>query len=217
MAKDLTTTSYAILGLLSLRPWTTYELAIQMDRSLSNFWPRAQSRLYEEPKRLVAEGLARSRREYTGNRPRTIYSITVKGRRALRRWLDEPGAEPRLEFEGILKVFFADQGTKEQLLENIASIRRWTEAGSEQGAAFLHQYAETGGPFPERLHIIYLMTNFLTHHGRAIEEWATWAEEEVQSWPDTVTPVDREVFRQMLEGGSDDVARNRTAPYPSPG
>ena len=46
----LTTTSYAILGLLAVKPWTTYELAQQMRRALGQFWPRAESKLYEEPK-----------------------------------------------------------------------------------------------------------------------------------------------------------------------
>ena len=57
---ELTTTSYAILGLLGIQPWTTYELAQQMERSLKYFWPRAQSRIYEEPKRLAALGLAKA-------------------------------------------------------------------------------------------------------------------------------------------------------------
>ena len=57
-ARSLTSTSYAILGLLSLRPWTTYELAQQMQRALGQFWPRAESKLYEEPKKLVEHGLA---------------------------------------------------------------------------------------------------------------------------------------------------------------
>src|SRR5688572_20716249 len=83
MAAPLTTTSYAILGLLALKPWTTYELAQQMQRALGQFWPRAESKLYEEPKKLVAHGFARSSSEMVGKRPRTVYSITPKGRRAL--------------------------------------------------------------------------------------------------------------------------------------
>ena len=58
MAKPLTTTSYAILGLLRLRSWTSYELAKQVQKSLGWFWPRAERKLYDEPKNLVALGLA---------------------------------------------------------------------------------------------------------------------------------------------------------------
>src|SRR4029078_4519614 len=83
------TTSNAILGLLSLRSWTTYELAKQVQRSLGWFWPRAERKLYDEPKRLVAAGLAKSTAEMTGSRPRTVYTITARGRKALQRWLGE--------------------------------------------------------------------------------------------------------------------------------
>src|SRR6185295_17458042 len=93
MAKEhgLTTTSYAVLGLLALRSWTTYELAEQMQRALGLFWPRAVSGLYEEPKKLVAAGLARATADDVGRRPRTRYAITPSGRRALASWVGTEG------------------------------------------------------------------------------------------------------------------------------
>ena len=36
---DLTTTSYGMLGMLAIRPWTTYELAQHMERGVSRLWP----------------------------------------------------------------------------------------------------------------------------------------------------------------------------------
>ena len=56
-----TTTSYAVLGLLSVRSWTTYELAKQVQRSLNWFWPRAERKLYDEPKQL-RQGVGRGHR-----------------------------------------------------------------------------------------------------------------------------------------------------------
>src|SRR6185295_5652499 len=121
----LTPTSYAILGLLAIRPWTTYELAKQMDRTLSRFWPRARSKLYEEPKKLVSHGLARATEGSTGRRSRTTYAITAKGRRALTAWVAEPGEGPVLEFEQLLKVFFCDQGTTDDLRRQLVAARAW--------------------------------------------------------------------------------------------
>ena len=95
--EGLTTTSYAILGLLAIKSWTTYELAVQMERSVKNIWPRAASRIYEEPKRLVKQGLAKDVLDHVGKRPRTTYSITAKGRRALSAWLAETGGGPSIE------------------------------------------------------------------------------------------------------------------------
>jgi len=77
---SLTTTSYALLGLLNIRPWTTYELTQQMRRNLHYFWPRAESNLYAEAKRLVDGGLAETSSDPVGQRPRTVYSITDLGR-----------------------------------------------------------------------------------------------------------------------------------------
>src|SRR5215813_10151808 len=117
-----TTTSHAILGLLTVRPWTSYELAKQVQKSLDWFWPRAERKLYDEPKRLASAGLAKSTKEMTGSRPRTVYAATARGRKALGRWLDQPPAPPQLEFEGMVKVFFADSGSIEQLRTTLTRI-----------------------------------------------------------------------------------------------
>ena len=104
----LTTTSYAFLGLLAEQPWTTYELAQQVRTGLHYFWPRTERQLYEQPKLLVAHGLATATREHTGRRPRTVYRITPAGRRALKAWLAVPSTDWSLEYEGLVKVFLSD-------------------------------------------------------------------------------------------------------------
>src|SRR5688572_12907028 len=113
--KKPSTTSFAVLGLLALRPWGTYELATQVRRSLWWFWPRAERKLYDEPKHLVEAGFARATSQQTGNRSRTVYAITGTGREALQEWLDGPSVPPALEFEAMVRVFFADAGTLDQL------------------------------------------------------------------------------------------------------
>ena len=76
-----TTTSFAILGLLAVQPWATYDLAKLMRRSLHFFWPRAESNLYAEPKRLVdTPASPRPARSGTATGRRTVYSITDRGR-----------------------------------------------------------------------------------------------------------------------------------------
>ena len=185
----LTTTSFALLALLAVRSWTTYELAKQMDRSLRWFWPRAASVLYTEPKKLVEHGLATATQEFTGERPRTVYTITPRGREALREWLDQPGAGPQLEFEALLQVAFADYGTKEQLLRILGTIREQAEAQRREALGRAREYAETGGPFPDRLPIIALVGKFLLEQTELVARWAAWAEQEVATWPG-LTPAE---------------------------
>src|SRR5437867_12169116 len=107
--RQLTATSHAVLGLLAVRARSAYDLVNQIKRSNIRFiWPRAESKLYEEPKNLVAHGLATAGSEGAGARRRTVYRITPRGRRTLRRWLDEPGAGLLLESEGRTKVGSGD-------------------------------------------------------------------------------------------------------------
>jgi len=54
--RALSTTTYAVLSLIADHPRSACELAKQMDRSVRFYWPRATSRVYEEPKKLVALG-----------------------------------------------------------------------------------------------------------------------------------------------------------------
>jgi PadR family transcriptional regulator AphA len=129
----LPTTSYAILGMLALRPWTAYELTQQLRRSLSYCWPKAESVLYDEPKRLVRLGLATAQREPVGRRTRTAYAITGEGRRALGAWLAPPTRSSRFEFEAILRLLYADQGTKAELLDAVRAARRWAEERYAEG------------------------------------------------------------------------------------
>lgn len=183
----LTTTSYVILGHLALRDWSTYELAQQMTRSTRWFWPRAQSKIYEEPKKLVAHGLATAMREYTGRRPRTTYAITRKGRRALRCWLDEPTQFPIVEFDAAVKVQFAEQGTKTQLLATLSGVREHAERTRDEQLALAADLATTGGPFPDRLHVNELVTKFMLEQSDTVIGWAAWAADQVARWPDDIS------------------------------
>jgi DNA-binding PadR family transcriptional regulator len=180
----LTTTSYAVLGLLAIKPWSSYELTQQMDRSLGRVWPRAASKLYEEPKKLAAEGLARPSTEQNGRRSRTVYTITEEGRAALRDWLGEPGTGPVLEFEQLLKVFFADHGTTADVLATLAAAQTWAAARCAESLAIGEQYAHGSGPFPERLAVLQLTSRFLTDFYRLVGDWADWASGVVAGWPD---------------------------------
>jgi DNA-binding PadR family transcriptional regulator len=180
----LTTTSYAILGLLAIKPWSTYELAQQMDRSLGRVWPRAQSKLYEEPKKLVAHSLARPTKERVGRRSRTVYAITDEGRRALAAWLGEPGAGPVLEFEQLLKIFFAENGSKANALATLAATREWAQARSAESLTIGRQYLHGQGPFPQRLAQLHLSARFMTDFYAMVGAWARWASDIVETWPD---------------------------------
>jgi PadR family transcriptional regulator AphA len=197
----LTTTSYAILGLLAVKPWTTHELVRQVDRSLRRIWPRAQSKLYEEPKKLVAHGLARATDDSVGRRRRTRYTITPKGRRALAAWLQRPGDGPLLEFEQLVKISFADSGSRADVLTNLAATRLWVLEQNVENLATGRAYLEGSGPFPERAALNLLAGRFLTDFYVMMARWVRWATDVVEGWPDDVrdAPYDRKAAAEAVE------------------
>jgi DNA-binding PadR family transcriptional regulator len=196
--QKLTTTSYLILGHLALREWSTYELAQQLKRSTRHYWPRAESKIYEEPKKLVAHGFATATREHTGRRPRTVYAITPGGREALRLWLDQAPEPPLLEFEGIVKVLFAEQGTKEQLLTTLRAIREQAQRTQAEHAELAQDLGQTGGPFPDRLHLNALVFQFMWEQTETILRWVSHAEKQVANWPEDLENPPGTATRESL-------------------
>jgi DNA-binding PadR family transcriptional regulator len=207
-APTLTTTSYAILGLLAVKPWTTHELVQQVDRSLRRLWPRAQSKLYEEPKKLVAHGYARASDDSVGRRRRTRYTITAAGRRALAAWLSQPGEGPLLECEQLVKIHFADSGTKADVVANLEATRAWVLEQNEGNLAAARAYLEGRGPFPQRAALNQLPGRFLTDFYVMVARWVEWASEVVEAWPDDVTqaPFDHAAAEEGVRLAEDVVA-----------
>ena len=195
---SMTTTSYAILGLLAVKPWTTHELVQQVDRSLRRLWPRAQSKLYEEPKKLVADGYAKATDDSVGRRRRTRYTITAKGRRGLAAWLSQPGDGPALEFEQLVKIHFADSGSKADVLANLDAARAWVLRENQENVAVARAYLAGEGAFPQRAALNQLGGRFLTEFYVTVARWVDWASALVVSWPDDVTeaPFDMAAARE---------------------
>lgn len=186
--RQLTTTSYAVLAALALRDHSMYELAKQVRLGWYYFWPRAESNVYAEPKRLVAAELAESRKESRGERPRTVYSITAAGRAALASWLAAPSSRQRYESEAVLKVFFAENGTLENLLASIDAIRDDAAAAIEHFQQIADLYANHEGEYPNRFALSALVLRLLGEQHAATVAWATWAEQTVAAWEHPAGP-----------------------------
>lgn len=180
----MSTTSYAILGYLAIRPWRAYELTKQLGRTFHHFWPRAESGIYREMKRLVTAGLAASSDDQQGRRRRARYEITDAGRDALRAWLGEPRSDGFLESEGLVRVLFADNTTKREVVELLELMVNDATGRSEQMVTVMQDYLITGGQFPQRSHINVLIARFLIDFAAMVREWAEWSTDFIDTWPD---------------------------------
>ena len=185
MPPKMTISSYAVLGLLDLKPWTGYELTNQAQRSLRYAWPKSTRLLYTEPKKLVELGYATTHTEETGNRTRNVYEITDEGRTALNEWMGSRTQPPRLEVEALLRLLFADHGTIEDLAGALDELE--ADVGEHHKAIIelMGSYLDGGHPFPERTHLSVLFATFQIEMFKSIERWIEFARGEIDEWPTT--------------------------------
>ena len=200
----LTPTSYAILGLLAIRPWSTYEVTKLFGRSLHYVMARSEANRYLEAKRLVEAGLATAAETSVGKRRRTEYRITDAGRQALDAWLERPPRPTQLESEAMVKVLFANLAPVETLLARIAEVGAGGAAIEAPWRDIAREYASGEGLFPERIHVNALFWVLLDRWARLQADWARWATMEVESWAATGGTPDPEAMQsllaEMLEG-----------------
>lgn len=180
----LTTTSYAVLAQLALRPWSTYELAQQRIRYFRYVWPRAESAIYREVKRLAALGLIAAEREYVGRRPRTIYSITEAGRQMLREWLDTPVSPFAMDFEAMIRLFIAPLGTKEQIIATLRQVRADAQDMLGFGGAVKEEFVEGRAALQDQVYIRALAVDFFVSLLSTVDGWAERTLAEIEGWDD---------------------------------
>lgn len=179
---SLGTTSFAILGQLAWGDATTYELVKAMSRNLRFLWPRAESRIYDEAKRLVAAGLATTSGGLTGRRRHTTYAISPAGREALRDWLSSTPAAISLHSEALLRVILGGEGTPENLLAAAGAIRDHAEAMLAVGAPLGREYLAGHHPQQHEVHLRALTFDYLYSWAQLNLAWAERTTEEISRW-----------------------------------
>lgn len=185
MPPKMTISSYAVLALLDIKPWTGYELTHQAQRSLRYAWPKSERLLYSEPKKLVELGYATTHQEEQSNRTRNVYTITEQGRQALEVWTTTRTQPPRLEIEALLRLLFADRGSREDVLGALTEFEEDIAEHHEAIVELMASYLDGGHPFPERTHLSVLFATFQIEIFKTIERWIDFARDEIEEWPTT--------------------------------
>lgn len=184
MKEQLTTTSYAVLAQVAVRPWSTYELAQQRVRYFRYVWPRAESAIYREAKRLAAMGLLDGTKEYTGKRSRTVYSITEEGKDALREWLKTPVSAFSMDFEAMLRIFVLPLGNKEDILSTLEQVRSDTRDMLGFAGEVKQEFIDGINVTQDQVYIRALAVDFFVSLLHTVHDWAERSLDEIESWDD---------------------------------
>jgi len=115
--------------MLRLGSRTGYDIKQKIEISTRFFWGASYGQIYPELKRLAAAGLVEAEQDPRGGLKRTAYRLTPAGERVLHEWLTDHQAHQLFEMrdEALLKIFFGDLLTSEELLANVAARREWCD------------------------------------------------------------------------------------------
>lgn len=184
MKKKLTTTSFAVLAQVAVRPWSAYELVQQRVRYFRYTWPAAESAIYREVKRLAEMGLIVGTKKYTGKRARIVYSISDTGTETLRDWLGTPVAPFSMDFEAMLRVFVAPLGTKEELIGTLEQVLADARDMLEFASKVKQEFIDGINVTQDQVYIRAIAVDFFISHVLTVAEWAERSLEEVDQWDD---------------------------------
>ena len=127
-------TRYAILGVLSIKPSTGYDIKKFCDKTISHFWNENFGHIYPVLNQLQEEGLIKQDSDETQER-RKIYSITDDGKKEFCHWLMQPVEVQPQRSELLLKLSFSSHIPKKNVIDMIETIK-------ERHNSNLKQYKE---------------------------------------------------------------------------
>ncbi|WP_189965770.1 PadR family transcriptional regulator [Streptomyces violascens] len=165
---------HAVLGLLTNRPASGYDLMKLFETSLAHVWSATQSQVYGELGKLADGGLVEVSAE--GPRGRKEYAITESGRSELHRWLTEVEPVRTRRSDSLLRVFFLGELTR---VEAKAYLLTEAERSAQQLAGLKEaESAIDWGDDPISVH-----GRLALEYGKRLsamhEEWARWAAEQL--------------------------------------
>ena len=112
---------YAILGFLSWRPYAGYDLKKVISESELFYWSGNNNQIYKCLVGLHSEGLVTQEIRIQDSLPaRKVYTITAKGRDALRAWLLSSPELPEFRDNFLIQLAWSDPLSKGEMDELLA-------------------------------------------------------------------------------------------------
>ena len=139
----LSPTARVILALLKLGgSLTGYDIKRTTDVSTRYFWRASYGQIYPELRGLEQRGFVVSREEPHGRRRRKVYELTASGGRALSDWLHGETEHFEMRDEGLLRLFFGDLVSHEELLALVRRRREWYELSRDEFRSLAAEFGE---------------------------------------------------------------------------
>lgn len=116
-------TIYSVLGILSIKPMSGYDIKKMIDLSIGHFWNESFGQLYPTLKKLEEEEFVTVSTEVIGEKKKKVYEITAVGRDALKKWLESSADTNQIRLESLLKIFFGFNVEAKKNLRHIYEMK----------------------------------------------------------------------------------------------
>jgi DNA-binding PadR family transcriptional regulator len=184
MGERLTTTSYALLGLLSISPMSGYDLQQAVSRSIAHFWPVSKSQVYAELARLEPLGLIERTDVPQERRPdKRLFHLSPEGEEALDGWLADSPVEPiQMRIAFLLKTLLGHRRPPQATRALLEQVQAGAGQEADKFARFGDRLAGTPDASYARITVLF---------GQKIAQAiAEWAEEAAAMLPDRQPSID---------------------------
>jgi PadR family transcriptional regulator AphA len=114
-----------------------------------------------------------------------------------------------------VKLFYAEHGTKQDILAALDRVRAWSDDRNDDSAGIARTYLNGEGAFPERLPWLVLCGQFLEEFEMMVERWTEWAASVVETWPDDITMAEPDLDTLEAQARRSEARPARTSPVPA--
>jgi len=166
---------HAIMTSLAERPGTGYEIGQQFSRSIGHFWSATHQQIYRTLKKLHSDGLVSFESVAQDGRPdKKVYTLSSKGRTALRDWVGTPTEPQQLRDELGVKIRAAEAADLPLL---IGELRRQRSVHEERLRLY-QEFEKHDFPDPSALNLRKLKQHLVLRGGVRIEVgFIDWCDE----------------------------------------
>lgn len=194
---------FALLGLLTEKPMSGYDLAKTIEGSEDIFWKASTSQIYRELAKLSADNQVDVEIQQQEGRPnKKVYFATEVGRAAFRTWLLESSEANIYRVEFLVRAFFFDRLPANDAVEIILEWKKQHEEKLVELQDYISGALDAEGDLgPGKLAIFTFGAGYYTW----VIEWCDRAvdlmlhPEKAQAYTEALTNSSLPGFKQLVE------------------
>lgn len=198
---ELSELEVALLGLLSVRPMTGYEIRTHYARGLSPWWETPRTQIYPKLRELEQRGLIHHEYVVQQGKPnKRLYSLDPAGAEALTSWLQQEIRRPEMKHHMMMRLFLGNhlplditrallEGYRDRMTAWAGSLRQAHEKFS----------ASLEGPYRTSVFFELLSLEHLIAVADLEVNGTTRVLEALESAPDLLTRPNGGQLRQLID------------------